>query len=225
MKNKMLAAGISLLALSGANAGVVTFTNVNLVAVGDTIILGSNGSALQSGTVEAGYFTTGFDVTTAVSNGLITNDFSSLLANWNSLGSAPFYDENTLGAGVYGYYFGASDYGSPAAFLNKPLYTMIGGLGTLALSLDVVNGGSFALLSSSEVVNGDTPTPDSNLVSPENSSVLVGISGTTSYDYSGFGGAANSTTPSIQLYSVVPEPSAALLGALGALGLLRRRRI
>ena len=69
-------------------------------------------------------------------------------------------------------------------------------------------------------VSDANPSPTSFTVRPSNSSILFGSAAsnvlTTNTD--------TSVTEGWSMKTIVPEPSAALLGALGALGLLRRRR-
>ncbi len=226
MKTKLLILASAIASITGLNAGVIAATNINLAGPGDTIItLNGTNTPLATGFVSAGYFTAGFDVAANLTTSLASKDFTPFVNNWNSLITAPFYDENNVGANAFGYYSANVDYGNPGASapLGSILYTFIGNQATLALSANVLMGGQLALLQSPETINGDTPTPDSNTLSPETSTLRLGSNGgIINYDFTPAGGSPG-MTPSIQLYGV-PEPSAVLLSAIGALGLLRRRR-
>jgi PEP-CTERM motif len=197
-----------------SQAGVVSATNLNLADSGDSIITIS-GLAAQSGIVQAGFFTSGFDVNAAI----VSENYSSLFANFNSLASGTLGDTTVLGPTNFGLYFVGGDYGAPSASapLGSLFYTFLGSGSTLA------NSSFIGLIEHTGVTIGaDTPAPDSNDLIASSGVVRLGTVGTTSYDF----GSGAVSTPSLGLLSVnaIPEPSAALLGAIGAIGLLRRRR-
>ena len=104
------------------------------------------------------------------------------------------------------------------AFDNKFMYLFAGNASTLATSTEFLIAKSTLLFLAAD----DAATaPIVQTIRPSNSSVLFGTLATNVQT-------ANtdaSVTPSWTMAAPIPEPSAALLGALGALGLLRRRRI
>jgi hypothetical protein len=213
-KISLIVAAVALTAVSNVNAGVISATNLNLADAGD-LIISVAGVPIENGIAQAGFFNTGFDVSAAI----LSANYTSLFANFNSLASGQIGDPGVLGAGKFGLYFVGGDYGAPgpSAPLNSILYTFLGSGATLAGSSHI------GLLQSSATIGVDTPTPDSNDLIASDGTVRLGQTGTINYAF----GAAPVSTPNLNLMavSVIPEPSAALLGAIGALGLLRRRRI
>lgn len=207
-----------LLAISSASlsAGVLSMTNQN-VGAGDTAVLYADDTIATSGIATGGYFNIGYDVNAGLLAATTTGDFSNFILNFNILTT------DILGAagnsGVNGFYFGSFDYGTPGANppLGAELYSLLGNSDTLTSS------SQFAVLKSADTIGLDTPTPDdNNILLPENTTVLLGKAGTTMINF----GNGLRTTPSLSLVSAVaiPEPSALLLTALGALALLRRKR-
>jgi hypothetical protein len=93
-------------------------------------------------------------------------------------------------------------------------------LNSLPIFLRVTTAQGFAILSTA---NNFPAAVDNALLSQ-----TVSFTSSSSGNVVAFGGAevtgVSFTTPNQLSFNVVPEPSAALLGAFGALGLLRRRR-
>lgn len=107
-----------------------------------------------------------------------------------------------------------------SAFNTKNMFLFVGNASSLATSTE------FLVLKTNFTFNAaddSTPTPIVNTITSANSQVLFGGTiadlRTTNADAS--------VTPGFRTagFTVVPEPSSLLLGAVGALGLLRRRRI
>ena len=128
------------------------------------------------------------------------------------------------------WYFGSSVLtstqatGTEAGALGK-----IGSLGSINLGTGAVTGSRFAVVWFDRGITA----PESTIPGGTkyglltDSTFLVPASGVTS-NLSGFFAAANDPIKpanTVTVASAVPEPSAALLGAVGVLGLLRRRRI
>lgn len=225
MKNTLIVAfGLLVCTLAG-QAGVIAGTNINTVSAADTVISSSTGAAYSGGIAAGGYFTTGFDV----SNAIATNNFAALAANFNVVTSVVIgQTTGDLGANIAGYYnLPSGSYGAPTADLSgKQLYTFYGSAATLTASTAI--GQQIALVLFSDTIGADTPAPDSNnlnLVTGGNHTVRIGTTGFTStVNLQPVGGSATAQLASIRMFAIVPEPSTALLGAIGALGLLRRRR-
>ena len=208
-----------LLAVSatGLNAGVLSITNQVSGVAGDTAIFFANDTIATSGIATGGYFDVGYDVNTGLTLATTSGDFSSFIGAFNILTS------DVLGAGggsgANGFYFASFDYGAPV--LNPPvgasLYSILGN------GVDLASSSEFAVLMSADTVALDSPLPDDNNITlPTNTTVLLGTVATGMVDF----GAGLVSTPTLSLVSAapVPEPSALLLSAFGALALLRRKR-
>jgi hypothetical protein len=164
------------------------------------------GTAIPNGTgsLRLGYFSTLSDVN------LATLSASALLADFQTYGS----DVAAFGKSGLGGFFviegdtGVKDFSS--AFIGKNVYLM-------AFNQDQTQG---LIYKFSELFAADPadPTPPSGqaLTFTQNSSnYLLGAPGSTLQAV---------VVPAGRMAVLVPEPSSALLGAVGALALLRRRR-
>ncbi len=197
-----------------AHAATAIVTNV-VNGPGDTIYQNPDASLSTGGIVTIGYFNAGFDVAAnaSVTNaGILIDNFTIITSaltgsNSPSLGGAfaGFVEqENTTSMGTI------TD-GNP--LLGRTLYSFIGNDATL--------GGSNAYaLVQLDVIGNDVPFEFSYNSNPEGRTILIGSQGEFEGNASGFGVAVH---PTVQL-QLIPEPSVALLGALGGLALLRRRR-
>jgi hypothetical protein len=222
MKIKLIFSALAgAIVLGSADAGTVLATNIN-TAEGDTVITSSSGALIDGGVVAVGYFLSTFDVAAAVA----ANDYDALISNFVTINSS-FVGETTVDFGVdlAGYYTLSSfDYGAPSVeSLGRILYTFFGDGITLGSSTEI------GLVEFSEVIDSDNPTPDSNrlrLFTEQTGgewTVLIGATGTSvTVDLTSVG-LGIVETPSFVLQTI-PETSTAILGAFGALGLLRRRR-
>jgi hypothetical protein len=220
MFKKCLAAIFCVIGSASLNAGTVALFGVNdFSQENDWALVDASNVNLSTGYVGVGVFS-------SISNGnLASSSFSALAADFVALGSdvllsgsEAFYGDQIAGATAI-----STDYGAPGANLGKTIYIIIGNNGTLA------NSTQFALLNTGLTVDADSPTPDSN--SPTfNAATVVGSYGTKftsggTLDTSGMmGGSENQAASRVQLVAV-PEPTAALLGAVGMMGLFRRRRV
>jgi hypothetical protein len=106
------------------------------------------------------------------------------------------------------------------ALLNRQVYM----IATDAVSLNAATGTSGYALFNLGAMTGDAPVELSFVGNPKGNTPIIGEIGTITGDFAGEASEANSEFGTLRLVAV-PEPSAALLGAIGALGLLRRRRI
>jgi hypothetical protein len=104
-----------------------------------------------------------------------------------------------------------------SAFAGQNAYVLVGNAATFAAATE------FAVLRTNFVFSAaddSVPTPITFTVTPGNSALIIGNPvanvPTTTTD--------TSINPGWQTVVLIPEPSTALLGLIGALGLLRRRR-
>jgi hypothetical protein len=179
---------------------------------GDTGFLISPGVAVTTGSASVGIFSTLTDLEVA---GLASSlNLAGLQAAFTALGTDTFSNVEAN--------FGVANAGLVSIFNANFVPTPGETLYTLTTS-----GDKWAFFKHNAALTADPlppSLPNSYNLSLSDGEILVGTSG-GSYiaDFTPLGGTATTTVAnSIQL---IPEPSAALLGALGALGLLRRRRI
>lgn len=199
-----------------ASAGTIITSNIQN-ADGDTVLVDASGNLMSSGIAAAGYFNTLYDVNSAV----LSNDFNSLYSNFNILTSGVIGSTTAFfGEDIAGFFESPSvDYGAPTGdMLGKTLYIFFGNSNSLETSTQ------FALVQFPLTIDSDDPTPDSNNLNLFTGGSYTVVLGTT-------GGSATVDLTSIALgvvsnptLQLIPEPSTALLGALGMLALLRRRR-
>ena len=207
-----------LLTASLSQAALYTLTNGSSAT--------SNGIGNSTGTPEV--YGTPFNTTSAflavgyfnvADSSLATLSGTSLVAafqNWGASG-------NFTATGAFGNK-GTVSYAAPAktvgtgAFAGQNMYVLVGnsaGIGTAATQYLVLKT-TFQFLASDD----SNPSPITKTFNAANSTLLVGANvsdvRTTTAD--------SSATAGWRTVTPVPEPSAALLGAIGALGLLRRRR-
>lgn len=136
---------------------------------------------------------------------------AQLAADFSIIGGA----SSTFGfGGNDGLYALSGAQGDYNALAGKSFYTFLSSGGT-------VGAGQVALYLHNDTVEVETPT------SPKSYGLSLGADGTLI-----LGGTPSSPTTTIgantvstlALFTPIPEPSTAILGAIGALGLLRRRR-
>ena len=156
-------------------------------------------------TAHVGYYSGGVLSTSA--------NFATVNALWTNVGTVNFATGTALSgvSGVNGWF----------AIPSTTYNSVTSGLGGKNIALWITNGSgdNLVMVSSSTFKNdGDIPNAASVGVSSAAKATWTLDLGTvtTSGANSGFGGS--------YVLNVVPEPSAALLGAFGALALLRRRR-
>jgi hypothetical protein len=208
------------LALAGTSFGaLVSLSSVgaNYNGTDDYGVVNSSGVAIAAGAglARVGFFPTLTDV--QVADLAVTNSFETLFAsgNFTTITSDNFTGINTAYGATPGF-VSTSVSGYNAAGLNNTLYVYI------------TSGTDLGLFKTTSTIVADPaqPTPETNyFLSFANTTALAGGVG-PAYVANPYLGAQGNVTiaNSIQL-EAVPEPSAALLGAIGALGLLRRRRI
>lgn len=179
----------------------------------------SSGSPITSGmgTATAGFFSTLSD--TQVTQLAEAMDYATLFApgNFTSIIGSDF---SNSGFGPVDGFFQNSIAGyDPTAGLNEVLYVYF------------VSGTEIGLFRSTQTLVADAggTSPENNyFIRLSDGTPLIGKAG-PSYetDYSNIGGQGFENTTianTFQLVDTVPEPSSALIAALGALSLMRRRR-
>lgn len=197
-----LQTGATATASGFANSGGVVFQN------------SANASFAGPGTVGFGIFTiSDSDISGATSGGVLTSAFVGFGTSSTGTFTAPGLSAN---AGTFSRNSTGVVTGSP--FANSLVYLLVGNGTTYANSTQFgVFKTTFSYLAADDAV----PTPIVYTVTSANTSVLFG---STTADVRTTG-ADSSPTPGFRTATPIPEPSAAILGAVGALGLLRRRRI
>jgi hypothetical protein len=188
---------IKVIAFLMASGGLASAASIIATNLVDTNFVSTEYVALDSSfTAKIGFLAAGITLTE-------DDTFSSISANWTNAGNISFASGDA--AGYDGYFSGLAS------------FTDALGLAEKAVSIWVTNGSdqNAVLTHSSIQFLADSTIPNSNSITIEAAELNAFTFRLGSYDAVG---------DSIVLAGV-PEPSAALLGAIGALGLLRRRRI
>lgn len=178
----------------------------------------ANPSFAGPGVISWGYFNiTDAQITAATQASTLVSAFQ----NWNT-GTGTFAAPGPTGnRGTFNFNAAARDLqtgGSGEPFQNKNMYVFVGNGATFGASTE------FLVLKTSFTFDPaeSGPTAFTKTITSVNSSALFGSAVANVFTTN----ADVSTTPGWQTaaFAPVPEPSAALLGAVGAIGLLRRRR-
>ena len=226
IKTSILSAALLLGAISASNAAIVCVSNVGDLTT-DVLYANPNGTLMSSGTVTMGYFSAGITDSSINTNAKL---FSSLGSFTVVSSFTPGGVMGNLGVGGSGYAdnsdvatsMAGGQLTSASALYGRTIYSIVTNAASLAAAVStssfaVVNIGTF----------GDDTTIQGELVyssSPVGLTPVLGTLGTYTGDPTGLLG-SNSTFTTLQMVSAIPETSTALLGGLGVLGLLRRRRI
>lgn len=214
MKLRLTIAAALVAMVSNLSAANYLISNVVSGDATDVLYQNSDGSLLSGGIVALGYFAGG-----APSSSIA--DIATTISSFTLQASSPVGgNSEDLGGSFAGYVQAASvvgpaiNNGSP--LLGLPMYVFVGNGATLATST------AYALARVAFIAS-DEPLAQTYVANPAGAVVLGDIGSLSSFTGSVTGGSATYST--LRLAVPVPEPSAALLGAIGALGLLRRRRI
>lgn len=226
MKNKLFVA-MATVALSSPGAFAALYTVNSGTGATASGIVNLAGNAFRGGTLAGDAFTgtaggisagpgvIGFGIfSTDVLADLSAQDLVSAFTVFG--GSVAFNTAGTTGnRSVYTSPQGVTVTGSN--FAGRNIYLFAGNGTTFANSTQFMVAKSTFLFNAADDA---LPTPTVLTIRPDNSTLLFGTPAanvlTASTD--------TSITPGWQMAAPIPEPSAALLGAIGALGLLRRRR-
>lgn len=225
--NNSLVVGFMLLSASLAGAATTAYTFATGTTATSSGIANSAGVAFQNsanaafagpGTIAWGYFTIS---DAAISSANQASTLISAFQNWNLAGTSVFASPGpgaTSNRGTFTFNPSARDLTTIGgdAFANKNMYVFVG------------NGNSFAASTEFLVLKTNfTFDPAESGVSlfaktinTGNSTVLIGNQVANVFTTGG----DTSQTPGWNTVALVPEPSVALLGALGIFGLVRRRR-
>lgn len=214
---------VASLLINSGQAASISLNNVGATPNASlAIAYAGTSTAASGGIAAAGYFSTFSDSEVATLSADIAN-IPALIADFVVVGSTTLdsaFAGGAPGAGLFDANFtGVTLPNSTRA--GAGLYTFLGNSASLAAS------DQWLLWDNTAVVDAqDTPaSPDSNslLMAQEGSALISGGSTTVNVDLSGIGGPASFELNAIQ-FAVVPEPSVALLGVFGVIGLMRRRR-
>ncbi|MEN9535202.1 MAG: hypothetical protein RIR37_475, partial [Verrucomicrobiota bacterium] len=175
----------------------------------DTLYQNADGSLNSGGVVTIGYFTSGY---------VITGDSATDLAAFTILSSGTLGAESLDLGGAFAGYVQSSTYDAGTittgnALLGRPIYSFAGDGVTLAAS------NYFILIQVGSILD-DSPIPNDYVSAPGLADPVAGYGAVGSYT----GDAAGQGSSTYRTLQFVPEPTTTLLGAIGALGLLRRRR-
>lgn len=232
MKINLSAIATSLLLGSALSSNAAIFAIGNVVDFAtDTLYATENNTPMSSGVVTIGYFGS-----TIVDTDIDTVEELVPLLSSFSIQSAfsPGSVMGTFGIGIAGYAdnadtaasIGQINLSSNASLLGRAVYSIVTDASSLATATAT---SGFALVRIGTIGNdeGGELTYGSN---PAGITPLIGTNDTLTIDlgidFDGPGGAdplPSSTYNTLKL-SAVPEPSVALLGAFGAVALLRRKR-
>ncbi len=222
--------GVATLLFAGvAYSATTTYTWTSGTTATSTGIANAAGVAYQNsanvafagpGIISWGYFNiSDAAITAATSASTLVSNF----VNWNTAPVQGTFAAPGPGAtsnrGTFNFNAAARDLqpgGTGEDFATKNMYVFVGSGTTFAGSSE------FLVLKTNFTFDaGESgPTAFVKTMTSANSSVLFGTTTTNVFTT----GADASQNAGFRTAPVVPEPSAALLGALGALGLLRRRR-
>lgn len=214
MKLKLTIAAALVAVLSQANAATYVISNVVTGDTDDVLFENFDGTALNGGIVALGYF-----ATTAPSSSLV--DIQTTIANFTLVTSALTGTYSADLDGSYAGYVQADSFSgtsitSPNTLIGQPMYMFVGNASTLASS-------TAWALAAVKTIASDVPFNQTYNANPNGSTILGDIG--TFDTFTGNVGLGAGTYNTLKLAQAIPEPSAAVLGAFGALLVLRRRRI
>jgi|688.fasta_scaffold77079_3 hypothetical protein len=211
---------LGLLAMaSNANAALYAVSNVvSGYGYSDGLYQNTNNTLLDGGIVAFGVFG---------GSGFNALDIPTSIANFTTLASALAGSNSaTLGGSFAGYVeteFDTANVTAPDALIGQTLYVFVGNASTLATST------AFGLFSAG-TIQDDVPNEQTYLANPFSSlspnTLLLGEVGS----FTGLiatvlnENSLTDTYSTLKLTAPIPEPSAAILGGLGALAACVRRR-
>ena len=182
-----------------------------------------NGAALLNSATPATYATNSLFAAIGYETAGSDGSAAGVLSHFVSISTSPYMVPNLLSGstprnGLFSgqIYFNAAN-ALPAGAVGQNAWVLIGDNGTDISQSTHIAAYTFGLFGTVDAVNGLTQSfPLTSASVP-----IIGLERTVTTQPI----AGNTYANGVELVSVVPEPSTALLGALGVLGLLRRRRI
>ena len=216
---------VSLLSFCAAGSSFAAIVNVGSLTTYNggiaDIVVTLDGVNIANGFAGTGFFSV---ADSAVLTYILNNDWTNLKSAFTAtIGTDNFNSglDFALGLGNTPGAFAINNSNfDPTLYLGQSIYTFMSG----AASVAATDGGAFALFKHTQTLTADPtspPIPNSYDLDLKNGDLLVGEYGISTVDLTGAGGPASATVTSI---NIVPETSSTLLGAMGALLLLRRRR-
>ncbi|MES2658239.1 MAG: hypothetical protein V4689_06455 [Verrucomicrobiota bacterium] len=214
MKNILGLSAAIVVAISASASAAVTLTSRNFSSTTAGVpIVSAAGASLDQGTFiwSAGRFATlpNFNTSTAL----------EIIAAFTAVPAAPGGVSATLD-GLFNASqspdFGTSD--APSVFVGKQAFILVGNGATLALSTAIAVFDAGVTFAAPNALGAGSQTLTANTIGQ----VVFGTVRTVTTQPSGTFNTPQGVALSTGI--AIPEPSAALLGAIGALGLLRRRR-
>jgi MYXO-CTERM domain-containing protein len=225
MKLKSILFAISGLALGvmSSNAATMIVSNVAL-GPGDTLYANRNNSLMNGGIVTMGYFPASVlladidtiqELYTQLNNFTVVTSAAPGTLSAQLQTSNPGYADQAAATSV-----GTVSVTNSSPLLGRQIYSIVTNFATLgqAASAPLTDTSEFALVAIG-AFGDDVPFENQYSSNPAGKAPIIGTLGA----FNGDAGAGDGAYLTLRM-DAVPEPSAALLGALGALGLLRRRR-
>ena len=216
MKIKLSLVSALIAMASSANAAIVTVSNVS-TGLGDADALYENvdGTLVDGGIVAMGYFGSNNPSGDIANIAATIADFTIL--SFGQLGSYSDSLEGSYPGYVEAANIDLGDLLTGNPLIGKKLYAFVGNLSTLASST------AYALYLVDTFVQEEAGFGLTYLAQPFGITPLIGSVDTITTLSPAIVSGDPETYTTLKLVAV-PEPSAALLGAVGALALLRRRR-
>lgn len=219
MKSKLISS-ISIVLISMASmASGATILASNYNSADSSVVVNVAGVQIANGYAAIGYFT----ITDAA---ILTSNSSQLAAGLQVLGASGGTSYEVGGGFFMNGAFdlsASSTTNAGSSFIGKNAYLVVGNGLTLETSSQAFIYKTTTLFSA----DPSSPITLDFTAGPPAGTAIFGLTGqtvTTQFSSAGGTAAGNMVTTAYRTASIVPEPSAALLGIFGALAFLRRRR-
>lgn len=194
---------MAFLIISGGISSAATVAAGNFVDVDFRTPFIDGGLALNAGYIaKIGFMAPGTVLTP-------TSTYADILPSWTNAGDITFASGAT--AGYNGYFDGTVGFTDATGLAGKNVFVW------------VTNGSNFSTVLENTTTQflADAAIPNANTITISSAKLAQYNIHLGTYDPAGNGGTGSFV---VNNAAPIPEPSAALLGALGVLGLLRRRR-
>ena len=222
MKVTTIALASLIATVSLSNAATFLVTNVGN-GPGDTLYANSSNVLLGSGISTIGYFTSTVSATDIDTIAELQSQL--LLGSFTAVASATDFTGGGIGSGYVDGSAGAvttATIGLTDLLVGRTIYLITTNQASLEAFRDGTGPENQVALVNFGTIAPDVPAPqlyNGNPIAP--ATVVIGSTGT--YEETSGGLLGDGTYNTIKL-SAIPEPTTALLGAIGAMALLRRRR-